>query len=800
MSNQLLLILTSLILAVATAAPLRAQAPCSTNIINISTGFNPWTGAVLGVGLADPLWTVIVDPLVGTAEPHLSRTISPYAGWDPAFAGTRWISTLGSAANPVNGLYVFQRCFCVKSAVKKAHIVLDILADDSASVILNGVTIATTPANAYSTPTHVDVTVMLPAGKNCLEVNVQNTHSQAMGLDITGSITASSMVFEPDTCCHEGGSMYGRVLHDLDCDSVFDAAGPTPDTGLAGWVVTLTPGGYTTTTDATGYYTFVDITPGTYTVTETIPALWTASNPTAGTTTVTVVAGTPAEQNFLNCKKLAIAGGCPQLFDAWLDSTCCVYHVSMPASFLRKVVSVSYAVGGGVMETFTSTPCVGALTVVDPSNGTLTYSPACDDTLAFAIDAVPTTATGEVNVTLTVVLNTFGLGLDTCVYSFKYTCARPVLSKCDTLTVAPFPQENVSIDYRTFTIYNEKYPPSPICSIDIAIADGAGVPPPSGWQGGNLYFDGVLVPTGTRFILPYDRIPNAGAADLAADNVDETVAFNLGIDYTTPWTGTVTFIIKHCDGDSCVLTYGPWTPSPPSNAPLATAVAEDDRELSHYRVRVSGLTAGRKNVRWLAVSTVDANAAIVAASSPAIVSASSPSITIVNNSALFNVAFVASNAPLPDVFVVVARKKGIVAGDIRVVAYNDRAVSVASTVVATSEVEPFSITAPTPVNVEEADGFDSENAGGDDEDETSFLLSPNPASESISLSIPTQSAAVSVRIVSLTGQVVLSATLPAWAGSARGEVPVTSLAAGTYVLEYDDGVPLQRRSRIFVRD
>ena len=581
------------------------------------------------------------------------------------------------------------------------------------------------------------------------------------------------------------------MLHDRDCDSVLDVAGATPDSGLSGWVITLAPGGYTTTTDATGYYTFIDIPPGTYTVTETIPMGWTASLPTAGTTSVTIVAGTPAEQNFLNCKKGKVFGiACPQLLNQWLDSTCCVYHVSIPAA-LRKVVSVTYAIGDGVLESITSAPCAGTLTVVDPSHGTLAYSPACADTLELAIDAVPTTASGEVNVTLTVVFSMLGHGLDTCVYSFKYTCARPVISNCDSLKTTPFPQQNVSIDYRTFTIYNEKYPPSPICSIDITMADGAGAPPPSGWQGGNLYFDGVLVPTATRFILPYNRIPNAGAADLSLDDVNESVAFNLGVDYTTPWTGTVTFIIKHCDGDSCVLTYGPWTPSPPSSAPLTTGIATDDRDVSHYRVRVSDVTGGSKNVRWLAVSTVDANASVIAASSP--------SVTIVNNSALFDVASVARNTPLPDVFVVVARKKGVAAGDIRVVAYNDHAVSVASTVIATSYAEPFTVVAPTPVGVRAGDGVDEAGDNGAS-DESSFLLAPNPASESLTLTLPTKSASVAIRIISLTGEVVLTATLPAWAGYARGEISVGKLAAGTYVFEYDEGAPLQRRSRIFVRD
>lgn len=549
------------------------------------------------------------------------------------------------------------------------------------------------------------------------------------------------------------------------------------------------PGAYTTTTDATGFYAFLSIPPGTYSVTETIPTGWSASNPLAGTASATVVAGTPAVQNFLNCRKKKVFGvACPQLLDQWLDSTCCVYHVSIPAS-LQRIVSVTYAIGGGVLESITSAPCIGTHTVVDAAHGTLAYTPACADTLALAIDAVPTTATGEVSVTLTVVTSTIGHGLDTCVYSFKYTCARPVQSNCDVLVAAPYPQENVSIDFRTFTITNEKYPPSPICSIDIAITDSTGLPPLSGWQGGNLYFDGVPVPTATRFVFPYNRIPNAGAADLAADSVNESVAFNLGIDYTTPYTGTVTFVVRHCDGYSCVLVYGPWTPAPPPLIPLTTSVAEDDRVLSHYRVRAANIKGLHGNVRWLSVSTLDVDATIVAASSivasSSIVGASSPSKTISTNVALFEFPSSVVTAMLPDVFVVVARKRGSASGDICVTAYDNNATAIGSSLVSTSYAETFSVVVPTNVNELE---------------EPSFMLAPNPATESITLDIPASEAHVRIRIVSLTGGVVLTTTLQTVSGRARGVVSVAELARGAYIVEYDSGVPLQCRSRIFVRD
>jgi hypothetical protein len=147
------------------------------------------------------------------------------------------------------------------------------------------------------------------------------------------------------------------------------------------------------------------------------------------------------------------------------------------------------------------------------------------------------------------------LGLPTIIEG--YSCAPPPQACCDKLAAVPYTQQNLDIDYRTFTITNLKAPVSPICSVDIVFN-----PPPPFVVGGGLYIDGSLIPTGTRFVSPYNRIPNAGAATISAVN---TVQFNLGVDYTLipPWVGTVTFTVNHCDGSKCTLNYGPWTARPP---------------------------------------------------------------------------------------------------------------------------------------------------------------------------------------------------------------------------------------------
>jgi hypothetical protein len=182
---------------------------------------------------------------------------------------------------------------------------------------------------------------------------------------------------------------------------------------------------------------------------------------------------------------------------------------------------------------------------------------------------------------------------------------------CDKLAAVPHPQPNVSIDYRTFTITNLKAPQSPICSIDISMNPT----PAPGWQGGDLYINGLLVPTATRFIYPYTRIPNQGAPTISASN---TVQFNLGVDYTLGWTGTVTFVVHHCDGSICTLRYGPWSALPPATVP-GTSVF-DAQVFQEGKLYTIGLQLKPRNlkvpVKWIGFTVGDEKGQVFAAPAP----------------------------------------------------------------------------------------------------------------------------------------------------------------------------------------
>ena len=91
------------------------------------------------------------------------------------------------------------------------------------------------------------------------------------------TITSGSGVTGVDFGNFELGSISGEKFNDLNGDGIQEAGEP----GLAGVTLVLSPGNTTTTSDATGDFSFTNLGPGTYTVREVEPSGWlqTTSNP-----------------------------------------------------------------------------------------------------------------------------------------------------------------------------------------------------------------------------------------------------------------------------------------------------------------------------------------------------------------------------------------------------------------------------------------------------------------------------------------------------------------------------------------
>lgn len=188
---------------------------------------------------------------------------------------------------------------------------------------------------------------------------------------------------------------------------------------------------------------------------------------------------------------------------------------------------------------------------------------------------------------------------------------------CDQMKVKPFWLPEVSVDYKTFEIYNTKYPASDVCSIDIDIRNTSNQQPPSGWQGGGLFVNNLARSVPAWWKLPYNRIPNGTNGMTQIDGhpnfTTPAVKFNLGIDYSTPYTGTVYLTINHCDGTVCRLNFYNWTPRPPQFIkvnPNETYPIGIEQELIAVTTGFEPLKGVQGVVKWIVVEALDEDAEI----------------------------------------------------------------------------------------------------------------------------------------------------------------------------------------------
>lgn len=319
--------LAALILLCCGGVQLQAQSdPCKTDTLRLNTGWNHLTNSLDGVGVYSNFWKVIADPSPNTTEPRPAITIPTYVAWAAALPNSRWMSSYPSASNDTNGTYTFQACFCIGQNPGKVKFVGDLLADDRARVYINGTLIGSTPLTyAFVSPaTHLDVdlTQYVKVGKNCIEIEVDNTGNVAMGFDLAGYVTATNnLAFDKPQCCDRSGSIIGMKFWDKNCNGKQDVG----DVGLLGWTIKATNGvnTWTTTTDALGNYYFTNLPAGNYTVSEVNQVGWTQSYPTgAGTYSVALLAGQViSNRDFGNCRNQEPTDGC---FLTQRDSIWCV--------------------------------------------------------------------------------------------------------------------------------------------------------------------------------------------------------------------------------------------------------------------------------------------------------------------------------------------------------------------------------------------------------------------------------------------------------------------------------------------
>ncbi len=247
---------------------------------------------------------------------------------------------------------------------------------------------------------------------------------------------------------------------------------------------------------------------------------------------------------------------CQEIWREGKPTDCCGYSFGISNAF-GGLVNLQYNVlSGGTVQSVTTSPCLPTSTVpgslAGTTSGTLNFDQSCTDAspqqISFA--ATPTSASGEICIELiATIVDKQGNEL-VCRDTICFECDPLPIQKCDSMAVKPFPFNNLDLSGRTFKIFNQKVPASPICSVKVDV-----IPPPSGpgVNGGGLYIDGTWQSwpwgssSGYSMILPTHGMP-----------ANSTVQFNLGVDYTIGWVGNVFVTAYHCDGDSCSMEYGPW--------------------------------------------------------------------------------------------------------------------------------------------------------------------------------------------------------------------------------------------------
>ncbi len=154
-----------------------------------------------------------------SADPTIAVTpVDP--NWAPAFAGSSWVSNVNSGnpagpafVSPPNGTSViFTDTFTIDGTPTAGT--LDVLADDTASVTLNGVLLmpmAATSGNTYTlcsdfsigclaqTGASINLSSALQPGVNTLSFDVMQDAGVAFGLDYAGSVNYTpAMIATPE--------------------------------------------------------------------------------------------------------------------------------------------------------------------------------------------------------------------------------------------------------------------------------------------------------------------------------------------------------------------------------------------------------------------------------------------------------------------------------------------------------------------------------------------------------------------------------------------------------------------------
>lgn len=151
--------------------------PCERLDLPLATGTAQW---------------IVADGPDASLKGKPAIVVQPVAGWG-SIAGAKWIRGAASDYAP-GGDYRYELRFCLCPEFKNARLSLNVLADNSLTVLLNGQEIGKVagpkgfvdPPKPFATGSHFQ------AGQNVLTVVVNNEPHSRTGLLVGGSITADA--------------------------------------------------------------------------------------------------------------------------------------------------------------------------------------------------------------------------------------------------------------------------------------------------------------------------------------------------------------------------------------------------------------------------------------------------------------------------------------------------------------------------------------------------------------------------------------------------------------------------------
>lgn len=252
---------------------------CSTDSIIINTGYNHNTNSLYPMPDFDNFWIITSDPYTSTQEPRPAHVL-PTNSWGSSSLTSvaRWLSYHPvSSDTGHNSFFDYRFRFCLASNFSNVQINMKMLADDEATILINGSNAGTTPPQPYPCGdcNHSNVRTfsitdqnLFQSGCNEIIIRVKNKYGQLTGLIIEGAIKAQlglqKINAECCPCTSPTGSIIGYKWNDINSDGTKQNNEPY----LPNWQINLS-NGQSTYTDQYGYYFFNQLPAGNYTVSET---------------------------------------------------------------------------------------------------------------------------------------------------------------------------------------------------------------------------------------------------------------------------------------------------------------------------------------------------------------------------------------------------------------------------------------------------------------------------------------------------------------------------------------------------